>query len=1070
MEETHELGSRSETHAKKEPPRKKRRFWKYFKIFLFISVTVGIIGGGAVAGFVATIINRAPALNLNAITNMAATTKVYDSEGQFMFALQGDGDRDLIKSLDQVSPYVVQAFIAAEDKNFQTHFGVNPIAIARAFVQNTLGTGIVSGASTITQQTIKNAMFPEQERSYERKIQEAYLAIQLEKRLTKDEIMVTYLNWIYFGKSGPDNLYGIERASKSIFGIPAKDLNLAQATVLAALPNNPSLFDAYDNLDNTLERQDYILSEMVKSGFITEAQKQEAKSYDVQKDIQAAKSKREIKAGEFAHLYAEIETRAAERLMETGKYDSLDQARQALFRGGYSIHTTIDRKYQQIVDRIIDNDNFYPPNITYDIVDNKGRKIHVENAMEQAGATLIENKTGRILAMGGGRKYEVDQVNHATRPRQPGSTMKPIAVYGPALDLKKIGAGTAIDDVPMVWPDQSAKDGKYFPLNWDKKFRGLVTVRRALDDSLNIPALKIFHDITPKTGLDYVRRMGVTTLTDSDNVLGAGIGGLTQGLTVTEATSAYSTIPNAGVWRDSYIIDEIKDRNGHSVYKHQSKTTQVFDPNAAYILNDMLRSVVTQGTASVVGKKFPGYPIAGKTGTTDDNKDAWFIGYTPDVTLGIWVGYNIPYELTLKQTYHPRDLWNLIMTEYFQMTPQRTPDFFPNPGNVRQVTVCRLSGKIPTDLCQEAKTVTTELFLAGTEPHDQCDVHVKAKYYEVGGKKYLANDSTPPYLVKEGIFIKRARYELPNNNKSYLPADYEWELPTSSDSDFEGLTIQSGKTPSGLKVTSSTTTSVQLSWNRVDGAKNYLVLRSESEAGPFTIAGETANTSYTDSQVEAGKTYSYKIVSQDNDGNHSTPSIVVTVTPGKAPAINLQPPSQIGVKPGAVGLTVTWTPVQGATHYTIYRSTEASSGFQKIGTATATSFNDIGALPGATFFYKVSAHVGNQESNASPPASASVPASGTPEQEKLQAPGQVRVTNPGPGTLTVSWTPVSGAIQYAVERSTDGSAWGEIGLAEGTTFTDKGLTPGQYFYRVRALGSNGSASSASVAARGTLNP
>jgi 1A family penicillin-binding protein len=1062
MEENNNQTDRQNKKQKKT----KRRFVKFVKVFVFLFLAVTIIGGGAAAGYVASLVKKAPELDLHAITNMAAKTKVYDSDGQFMFELQGDGDRELINSLQDTSPYVVDAFVAAEDKDFYEHFGVNPYAIVRAAVQNVMGGDIVSGASTITQQTIKNAMFPEQERSIERKVQEAALAIQLEQKLTKDEIMLTYLNWIYFGKSGPYNLYGIERASKAIFGIPSKDLNLAQATILAALPNNPSLFNPYTNLENTLSRQEYILQEMLDANFITQEEYREAKAYDVAKDIQAQKEKMKVKGGEFAHLAAEVETRAAELLFETGKYESLDKAREALFRGGYEIHTTINRKMQNKVDAVIDNDSFYPKNISYTVTDNSGKQIKVEDAMLQAGAALIENKTGRILAMGGGRKYDIDQVNHATQPRQPGSTMKPIAVYGPAIDQKRIGSGTAIDDVPMVWPDQNADDGKYFPKNWDYKFHGLMTVRHALEQSYNIPALKVFHDLTPAVGLEYVKKMGITTLSDSDNNLAAAIGGLSRGLTVTEATNAFATFPNMGVSHDAYLIETIKDRNGNIVYQHQGTTTQVFNPNTAYIITDMLKDVVKKGTAADVGAKFPGYEIAGKTGTTDVDKDSWFIGYTPDLTLGIWVGYNIPYTLeTAQEKNLPKTLWSSIMTEILPMVENRTKTFPGNPGGVRSVTVCKLSGKIPTELCQAEKTVSTELFLAGTEPKEHCDVHVKAKYYEVGGKKYLATDSTPSYLVKEGIFIKREKYTLPNNDKRWLPLDHEKELPSDKDPRSEVDELSTTRVPSGVKVTGTTDSSVSLSWNGVNGAESYLVLRSESEAGPFQIISETKNTMYTDTAVQKGKTYAYRIASVDAEGLQSDPSSTVTATPG---ALQLVPPTGVKTKPGLMSLTISWQPVQGAKSYAVYRSTEPSGSYQKIGITGGTSFDDVGAMPGVTFFYKVSAMADGKESNPSAPVPGTL-SSGGEEPGTLQAPTGVTVTDPKSGhSLVIGWKPVSQASSYQVERSTDGATWASLGTTSDTGYFDTGLSTGQkYFYRIRAVDSNGNQSPPSATASGT---
>ncbi|GAX90666.1 penicillin-binding protein [Effusibacillus lacus] len=410
---------------------KNRKLYTRIKITVLSFLILGILGMLGGAGFAYYLVKDAPEFNPQSFSNLASTTNVYDRNGEFLGSMQTDGNRELIKSLNEVSPHVTNAFIAAEDKNFRNHFGINPLAIIRALYQNFIKGGVVSGASTITQQTVKLVMFPAQEQTLKRKAQEAYLALQVEKFMTKDEIMVHYLNWIYFGKSGYNNVYGIKAASMAFFGKDPKELNLAQAALLAAMLNNPSKYNPYTRLDKALEYQDYVLKEMLQAGVISESDYREARAFDIRSSI--VKPKITVTGyGSYPFVISEVEQRAAEKLLTVVKYDSVDDARQALFKGGYKVYTTIDRQMQDAVEEVLGNDKNFLPNVTY--TSKTGKKI--ENAMQQAGASLVDNSTGAVLAIGGGRDYKRDQNNHTTLPRQPGSTIKPLAVYAPAVEKK----------------------------------------------------------------------------------------------------------------------------------------------------------------------------------------------------------------------------------------------------------------------------------------------------------------------------------------------------------------------------------------------------------------------------------------------------------------------------------------------------------------------------------------------------------------------------------------------------------------------------------------------------------
>jgi membrane peptidoglycan carboxypeptidase len=1057
-------------------PKKKSTVWRITKIVLISCLILLVLGGGAAAGYIAKIIRSTPPFDIQNFTDLSASSIMYDRNGNVIGTLNQEGNRELIKSVNDVSPYLKNAFIAAEDKDFYHHIGINPLALGRAVFQDVIGHKIMSGASTITQQTVKLVMFPLQQQTLQRKIQEMVLALKLERQMTKDEILTTYMNWIYFGQSDTlANLYGVKSASQAVFGITPDKLNLAQAAFLAAIPNNPSYYTPFLYPDHTIERQHYILNQMLADGMITKADYDEAIQFDVKKSM---KHSNPIVGMKYPFVYEHVVADAVDILKDKENLDTRDQARQLLDIGGFKIYTTIDSKLQDDVDEVFNNDkNFFKP-IRYSYKDANGQTQTLDNALEQAGATLIDNKTGEILAMGGGRDFNHNQNDHTVLPRQPGSSIKPLGDYGPAINEKLIAPGSVIDDVPMQWSDPNAPNGKYFPMNWDKKFHGLLTAREELVQSYNIPAIKVLQKLTPQVGMGYLEKMGITTLTKSDKEnLSSAIGGLTNGLTVQEETGAYTTFPNQGTWRKPYMISKIVDKSGNTIYQYTPVTHNVFSPQAAWLTTSMMQDVVKRGTAATVGSHFPGKPIAGKTGTTDDDKDAWFVGFTPKFTLGIWVGYDIPYTLTnpaigMSEGHRPQILWNAIMDRVFAKYPDQGS--FDRPDGLVQVQISNKSGLLPTELCKQTKSITTDWFIKGTEPTKPDDVLVKAKYVVINGVNYLATDQTPSNEIREGIFIKRKEpYVLPDNNPAYKPMDSIPELPTSPDPRGGTLLAADSKVPFGLQAVKVTGDSVTLSWNAVDGASGYILMRSQSPTGPFQMIGTNGMkaTSYTDTGLTAGQTYYYQVSSVDASGVSSDPSKSLKVTVGSSGAsendnsdgntATLQPPADIQVSATGIGISITWKAVPGATSYVIYRATDPNGAFAAIGSVQGTSFTDVSIDPSKEYYYQITAKNSAGESDPSETKSAS--STDGNGQGSLNPPGNVGVTNPHSGTsLTVTWTD-NGASHYVVERSTDKTTWAKIAETSASSYTDRGLVTGKtYYYRVRAIDDTGDLSNPST--------
>ncbi|MDI3257542.1 MAG: transglycosylase domain-containing protein [Kyrpidia sp.] len=756
------------------PERAGGRRWLLWLTVFFGAALMAAIAGAVV--YAVRIAQAAPPLDLSRLSQLSQITTVTDRAGLPMGQLMADGARQPVSSLDQVSPHLIHGIIAVEDKDFYHHPGIDPTAIVRAIWQNLRGQQIVSGASTITQQTVKLVFFPDQARTLTRKIQEMMLAVELERRLSKDEILVTYLNWAYFGQVGTMNVYGAEQAAQAFFGIRAKDLNLAEAALLAALPNNPSLFSPYAHFSAAKERQTLVLDRMLEQHYITPEEYRQATAFDLHAALRPAARH---SSATYPYVLDEVRDDAAALLVGRGLAPDVDSAKNLLYTGGFRIETTLDRDFQDRVNQAVANQSFRP-DASYPVLIND-RRTDIQNALEQVGAAVIDNATGGILAVFGGRDYNRDQIDHARLPRQPGSTVKPIAVYGPAVDKGLIGSGTAVDDVPTSWPG-------YSPNNFDNRFHGLMTVREALVQSYNIPALRVFDRLGPATGIEYLKNLGITTLTPGDAVIGAGIGGLTKGLTVEEAAEAFTAFPNRGIVHPLHLVTKITDSKGQVVYEYADRTRQVFSPATSYILTDMLRDVVRRGTASAVGRRFPSLPIAGKTGTTDDDRDSWFIGFTPDITIGVWVGYNYPFPLhpvpgISSRDERPRAIQ--IFSDILQSTRNgpwlHTNEFSAAPPDVVRVNVCSKSGKLPTDLCREDGAVVSELFVRGTEPKESCDVHVRAPYVIIDGKRYLATTATPPGDIRWGIFIQRQPSAASGNTPRPLPGDADQEVPAAPD-------------------------------------------------------------------------------------------------------------------------------------------------------------------------------------------------------------------------------------------------------------------------------------------------
>lgn len=893
--------------------------------WLFIAgLFAGLLGAGAAFGYVSALIKDDPIRSketmMAQMQDDALTGFVYFRDDTVVGQLRTEEDRRMAGLKDIPKP-VLDAVLAIEDNDFYQHHGVDIKGTVRAVLQKLLNEDVQTGGSTITQQVARR-VFLTLDKADSRKAKEILLAMRMERLMSKDEILLAYLNKIPYGNgSSGYNLYGIKAAAKGIFNIDdLSKLNIAQAAYLAGVPQQPSNFSAFTSkgevdgaaFKRAVQRQQLVLKRMLEEGKINEQQYQEA----LQFDLKGSLAERVKKAySTYPFLMIEVEKEAAKALLSVQQpkldpqanpetySEALKSVQAQLSRGGYHVYTTIDKDiYESMRDIAKDGNNFTP--------DDKVK------GTEQIGAVMMDSKTGAILGMMEGRDFFKEQLNHATQAlRQPGSTMKPIAAYLPAMEKGVIQPASVIDDVPIILKDGSR--GFHIPENWDDGYHGLVTARRALNQSYNIPAIKLFVDVVGiKEAWEFAKKMGIVSITKDDYQAQTGvIGGLKYGVTVKELTNAYATIGNKGEFNEAFMIRKITDSNGKVVYEHQLTPTTAFSEQTAYLMTDMMRTVITSGTATDLMKNFKHYgkmPIVGKTGSTQDDADAWFMGYTPDITLGVWVGYDQPIHKLSKKTggtNRAKNIFALVLDDAINKKPELFPTKeFKRPDSIVEVTVSSLSGKLPSEATSKAGKLVTDVFNKKFVPTEEDNVMVSLPIITYNGINYIAQDGTPSEFVQQKSVIKREKplgplfKELANAMERvkadrrrsldfYRPKDYQDDAPAETDPRTDDGNPPAA--PTTVVATHAGDTSV-ITFQASSSADTvgYRLYRSVNH-GPYqrvskvVIAGDEAK--FTDS-VNGGNVYGYYVTAVDVAGNESVPS-KAAYTDGTSVDLSSLPPN-----------------------------------------------------------------------------------------------------------------------------------------------------------------------------------
>ncbi len=793
------------------------------KVFLYLLVlliiTVGFLGLGLLHG----IIKSAPSVDDISITPSASATTVYDSNNKKISTLVTSGSNRIKISLDQVPDHLKWAFIDTEDSRFYEHNGIDIQGIGRAAFIALTTMNPSEGASTLTQQVLKNNVFTNWTNessflaSFKRKIQEQYLAVQLEKVTSKDKILETYLNTINLGS----NTLGVEAASRRYFNKKAKKLTISESAVIASITQNPSYYDPISNPKHNAKRRKKILKNMKAAGHITKKEYKQALKDDVYSRIQKVNNKIEKNSNSInSYFVDEVINQVMDDLQSIKGY-SYTQAYNAVYSGGLKIYSTQDSDIQKICDEETSNDANYPYSIYYSInwawtvqnpdgtVDNydesdistyhrkvlgesnyqlifsskesakaevdaykkhlkqkyykKGVKkklgyIQAEtlyyNPQPQVSFTVMDQNTGYVKAIVGGRgKKNVNlSLNRATdSTRQPGSTFKVLAAYAPAIDTMGYTLSTTIVDEPYRYANGRSVN------NWYSGYRGTVTVKKAIADSMNVCAVKTITAITPQLGYDYLCNFGITTLVDnrvekdgsvtSDIHQPLALGGITDGVTNLEMTAAYATIANLGTYTQPAFYSQVIDENGRVLLDRTTPTTHtVLKESTAVLLTEAMESVVTSGTGTAC-QLDDDMPVAGKTGTTSSEYDLWFCGYTPYLTASIWTGYDENKSLSGDQAFHER-MWSKIVSKIDKVKKYKKTNF-KQGKNVKAYDICDSSGKVAIDgVCPETHV---EYYKKGSEPA-KCNYH--------------SNSYTKSYSNSNNYYTKKKYYSSTTTNAS----------------------------------------------------------------------------------------------------------------------------------------------------------------------------------------------------------------------------------------------------------------------------------------------------------------
>ena len=719
---------------------------KFSQLAIISIILIFAIGLGSAIGVITWVINESPDISDYGQWKTSESTIIYAANGEPLTKLYKENR--VYVSLDQIPKHLQNAVISIEDERFRNHHGLDFKGILRAIWVDLKHMAKVEGASTITQQLAKNALLTH-EKLFSRKFQEMYIALQFERMYTKNEILEFYLNEIFLGHSA----YGVQSAAKFYFNKNIEELTIAESALIAALIKAPNGYSPYRNKDAARARRDIVLTKMAEQGYINKEEAQKAKE-------QPIKLERPTEDNEKLAPYFVNHIR--KKLID--KFGA-----QRVYTGGLEVHTTLDMKMQKQANESIKTalKKGYIPTIS--------KQVGEGDKQPQLSLVTVDPNNGHIKAMVGGRGN--DKFNRVTQAyRQPGSSFKPF-VYATAVK-QGMGTGSIIDDSLKKYNTKLNGDKTWMPKNYNDKYLGPTTLRIGLAKSINVMAVKLLDKIGVSETIDTAQNLGINSLVQKDRNLALALGGLTKGVTPLQMTQSYSVFATGGIKTNPIAITKVYDNYGTLIWNHEAnnetKKKVVLDEGVAYLVTDMLKSAVARGPL-VWGTGWRAKlnrPAAGKTGTTSNYTDAWFVGFTPKLVTSVWIGEDQPREMKypkkdkegnivkneagekIMQTISSGEaakLWGAYMKE---VTKNRPIKSFSKPNSVITKEICIESGKIPSQYCP-SQTHREELFLKDSAPKEKCSLHKETKEVDVDtstGK--LATKYCPDNKVK------RLRYQV----------------------------------------------------------------------------------------------------------------------------------------------------------------------------------------------------------------------------------------------------------------------------------------------------------------------
>lgn len=785
--------------------------FSFIKVLFLCFLAVIVLGTCAGFGVIRGLIASAPDISSLSVAPSESATYIYVDDKPVQKLTAPTSNRTLV-GIENIPLHLQHAVVAVEDERFYTHHGIDIKGIARAFVVGVTSGHFSEGASTITQQLLKNNVFTDwmSETSlsdkFQRKFQEQYLALQLEKTMSKEQLLEDYLNTINLGAGA----YGVQAAAHRYFNKDVSELTLSESTVIAGITQNPTQYNPIIYPEQNAKRREIVLEKMLEQNYISTAEYDEAIADDVYSRIQETDSQEEETS-----IYSYYQDALIEQVMDDLKeqlgYTDL-QAYKAVYTSGLKIFSAQDETIQKICDEEFANPENYPVgtevglDYALSVMNEDEQTTHygsedfltwyqtnVDSAFNmmfpdeaaaraaterfknakvksgdtvlgerislmpqpQASISIIDQSTGYVKAIVGGRgeKEASLTLNRATSTRrQPGSTFKILTTYAPALDRGDVTLATVFDNAPYAY--SNGVEVK----NWDSNnaYTGLTTIREAITNSINIVAVKCLTEITPRVGFEYAENFGISTLYN-DEALDVrqplALGGITDGVVNLELAAGFAAVANKGQYINPKFYTKIEDQNGNILIDNAPIGTTVLKESTAYLMTDAMEDVITNGTAT--GIDLGNMPTAGKTGTTSSYKDIWFAGYTPYYTCAVWGGYDNNDDLPSGDIYHSyhKKLWNAIMTRIHQDLPVKE---FEKPDNIVTATVCKKSGKLAVSgLCSadpRGSMVYTESFVSGTEPKETCDVHYAVSVCKETGLKPVTSCTTI-----NRVYIKRPK-------------------------------------------------------------------------------------------------------------------------------------------------------------------------------------------------------------------------------------------------------------------------------------------------------------------------